>query len=69
MDPYQDSGLIQRLRNAVEALEREEPIQQRLRFAYENYLSDLMPEDFPDHRKEDFEALEEACTWIPAEDN
>ncbi len=53
----------------MEALDREEPIQQRLRFAYQKYLVALRPDDLPEHKQEDFKALQEGCTWIPAEPN
>jgi hypothetical protein len=66
-DPYNDLGLIHRLQNAVRALERPEPIQQRLRFAFANYLFPLLPEDFPEHRQEQVEALHEAVSWLPPE--
>lgn len=68
MGPYDDMGLIQRLHNAVQELVRAKPIQERLYSAYDDHLSALQSEDFPKHRQADFEALEDACTWIPAEE-
>ena len=64
-DPIHDTSLVFRLRGAVELLaSSDDSLRSRLRLANESYLRPLVPGDFPNDMRSQFEQIDAALSRV-----